>query len=242
MHYRLYRMLLNAQGGEGGGGNTNGDGGTPKKADLSVTAAGMIAQANGDAGKVIVGLLRENHGYRTKLRDVQAKVPADGAIVLTGDDLKRHKAFMSLGDDPKAIKDALAAGQAAITERDGMVRERAYPKAASLGGYDEKLFSAFAKRDKLNIAIEPVKDKDGKDAEAAFVLGEGDAKTPLADFVAKNWSDIKDSLGGQKAVETTRKSGMPSRANDNTPPPKPGAAVTPDARTAYLKTIGRSGL
>lgn len=237
----LTRILLDPQGGEGNGNNANGNpsgSNAPSKADLSAQAQVMVQKNGGDPIKVISRLLKENHGNREEIRGLRGKLPADGSIVLSGDDAKRYKSYLELGEDPKVIRQRLESGDAAIVERDSLAAEKTYARAAPLGGYKEGPFKALAIRDKLKIAIETAKGKDGKDAEVAFVLGEGNKKTPLAEYVNANWADFKDSLGGH---DQKKPAGIPGRANDNTPAPRPGTG-TPDAMAVYLKAQGQPGI
>lgn len=233
----LTRILLDPQGGEGNGGENAGTGGGGN-GDLSLVAAGLIAKS-GDAAKVVEELLRENHGYREKNRTLKGRLPGEDAVVLRGDDAKRYKLYQSLGDDPKAIGEALQAGRAAIDERDGLIRERDYSRAARLGGMKEGPFKRLAASEKLNVVIKDEM-KNGKEVEAAYVIDDKGKEIPLADYAEAHWGDFRESLG---LAEPKRKVGMPGRASDNTPPPRPGSGSTEDlARAAYLRSIGRTGL
>ena len=58
---------------------------------------GLLARHNNDAMQVVATLLAENHQLRDERRQLRGQVPAQGAVVLAGDDVQRWQQYQQLG-------------------------------------------------------------------------------------------------------------------------------------------------
>jgi hypothetical protein len=213
---RFWRILLEPQGGEGGTPEPKVEAKAP---DLSRAAEGLVAK-HGSHDAALLVLLGETHGYRDKLRDVQAKLPPEGAVVLTGDDAKHWGHYKALGA-PGDVKKALDEGTTAKGEVGAYRKKDLTATAAKLtridgGTLDPEVLGTLA--EKLDLVIDDLKDdkgnlvgedgkplaKDGVPVRAAFVKGEGDKLTGLAAYARANWAKFLPSLKVAQGSATTK--------------------------------------
>jgi hypothetical protein len=192
-----YRILLNSQGELGNGASTPPDPAEGFKR--------LLAKHENDAIRVAEKLYGENYELRRDNSALKGRVPAEGDVILKGDDLKRWQKYQDLGD-PGEIRKSLDSGKDAIAERDRFARGELYRKAAEVAGYKPAVFARLAEQDGLAIEIGEVK-KDGKAVPTAFVKGEDDSTTPLNVYVDSKWSEFKPALGGSSLAQ----GGTPAR-------------------------------
>lgn len=183
-------------GAADGGGNDSGGG-----SDSAFQR--LLDRYKNDAMALAEKLFSENYEYRGKIRqleqqvtDVTGKVPADGAVVLTGEDATAWNTYKALGK-PDEIKQGLEErtrlqGKLTEQERSNLLRsvaETAGYKASVLTNLDR-----IAKAEGKTLAFD-VRDVtiDGKAAKVAYVK-DGDKETALADYAATNWSDFLPAL------------------------------------------------
>jgi len=142
-------------------------------------------------------LKSENADRRQKLKDAEAELakakPPEGAVLLAGDDAKKHAAFVALGMEPDALcklkeeRDTLAAKDATRTRQD------AFASAVRALKWPEDTVATLLDMNSLNGATvemktEKVTGKDGKqvDEQVPYVTlaGEGQKQQKFAEFAA----------------------------------------------------------
>jgi hypothetical protein len=193
---------------------------SPATPDLGKGADALVAK-HGDPTSALRVLMAENYDYRDKLRDLKAKLPADGSVVLAGDDAKAYARYKALGD-PKDLEKAVTERDHFREEADGFRREKLHGEAAKLHGFKSSVLSRLVTTDGLELVILDGKDKVGKPAKSAHVKGEGDKTTPLADYAKANWGDFLPAL--QLAEQPSASpGGTPSY---RTPAPRPLVGAT----------------
>lgn len=175
-------FVFEADTGKGGGeGEGDKEGGFKR----------LLERNQNDAIRVAEKLYDENHGHREAKRkleqqvaDLTGKVPAEGAVVLVGDDAKAWASYKALGA-PDALTTALADKDRLAGEVGKMQRDRLFGDVATAAGYDKDVLMQIAPD--LKYVVEEV-ERNGKKAPAAFVLeGErGETKTPIADYMKKH--------------------------------------------------------
>lgn len=172
--------------------------------NLDAIVAGLVAKHGGDAAKALAKLVDENHDLREKNRGLkadltaaQAKAPAEGAVVLSGDDATAWAAYTALGapaDLTKQLDDAKAAtGRLAALEREQVVT-----KAATAAGYKPAVLLdlAAAKGFDVEVKSETV---EGTAADVAYAVPKGADGKPgqpvkLADYVTQHLADYVPAL------------------------------------------------
>lgn len=203
--------------------------------------------SNGNVNQQVQTLMTDNFDLREKNRVLRgdnevlrSKVPAEGAVVLTGDDAKTYEAFVALklkpADIAKLQTDFQALqGKVATAERKGSIAQ-----AAKAEGYDETVLGTLVGDHELTIA--PVTEEvegQNKAVDRAFI-GIKDAtgavtKTRLSEYIEKNHAKFIPSLTVEEG-----ESGSESSANGTKYPrqqakAKSGKPAEASAAKAYLQ-------
>ncbi len=217
---RLWQFLLNpAPVTEGGGTPTEAP--VPAKGpDLSKAAEGLVAK-HGVATAALLVLLGENYTLRDKVREASTKLPAEGSVVLAGDDARHWGSYRQLGA-PGDLKKALDEGKQQAAEAGSFRKAETVRSAAELHGFKPGVLGTLAKDLEITIGDRTDKDgkpvlKDGQPVKAAFVKGEGEKLVALDDHAKAAWGDFLPSL---RTAETTPR-GTPRAEGNRTAPPTP---------------------
>lgn len=240
MLYRLTRLLFHPasnDGGDGTGGNN-----TPPP-DPTKAYEALLAKHNNDAGALASKLFDENFQLRQSRRDLEARVPAAGTVVLTVDQAKAWNAYQKLGDH-KEIATQLDEGRQSTAKLKEITTTEALQQIGKEAGYSPSVFARLAKQDGLTpekFEVTTVKGKDGKDHPAVFFKGEGDAKTPLADFVGSTWSEFAPAL---KPTTEPGKApiGTPGVSSSRPPVAKVATETTDPGKATIEQQLQSSGL
>jgi hypothetical protein len=177
----------NAQSGQGSqanqGSNQNSNqGGT--QPDLAQVLQTLAARHGGSLDAVGMTLLTENRDYRERIRQLEGRVPADGAVVLAGDDAQRWQAYQALGQ-PTDV-------QTAITELTTLRRDKAVADAADAAGYKAKVLGQLPKAATLTFTIKD-ETENGQTVKRAYVK-DGDTEEPLTIYAEREWQDFLPAL------------------------------------------------
>jgi hypothetical protein len=200
------------------GGGTGGGGGAPNPA---AAFQAMLEKNSNDGIKLASTLFDDNFQLREKNRELKKKLPADGAIVLTGDDAKEYQAFKALNvkaEDAKKAIEAVPALEKQNKELSGMESLR---ELADIGLDGSKLKLSVlkdqiaSKHPDAEISFKNEKDKDGKEAKVAYIKKDKDSKEQsFTEFANAELVDYLPSL--KVSTEAT-----PQPFSGNTPDPKP---------------------
>jgi hypothetical protein len=186
--------------GDGGGGGTGNPAPAPAPAPTDApNVQGLLDRHQGNAMGVIATLLSENHGYRERNRQLQAQLPAQGAVVLTPEQVATWTAYQALGA-PDVLTTQLQGAQTSQAELAKLQRERMVASAAEAAGYKASVLSQLPGADKLTFEVREV-EQNGAKVKTVFVK-DGDKETPLADHAKTQWADFLPALqqpaqGGQ---------------------------------------------
>jgi hypothetical protein len=148
----------------------------------------LLKKHNDDANAVALKLFGENFDYRNEIRELKTKLPKEGSVVLSADEVKVWNAYKDLGVEPEKIKESLdklptlESENVKLTKRDKL-------REVEMLGYDievlEDRMSAFP-----NAEITVKKTKDAKDAtkedKTPFVSLDG-KESSLDDFAKENF-------------------------------------------------------
>lgn len=189
----MAQMLLHNTDPNAGGGGGGGQ-------DPASAFQNLLNQHKNDGIAVASKLFDENFGYREQIRTLKKKVPADGAVVLSGDDAKAWEAFKALNAKPEDLKAAVEkVGELERTNKElaGMESLR---EIADLGLDGSKLKltvlkDQIAKFPEAVISFKTEKDANGKEAKVAYIKKtEKDSETKFADFAKADLADYLPSL------------------------------------------------
>lgn len=181
--------------------------------DLTAALERLLARNGGSFDATGVQLLNENHSYRERIRQLEGRVPAEGSVVLAGDDLARWQAYQALGQ-PTDLQATIAERddfrtRLTVREREDLVRE-----VAGVTGYKEATLKRLI--GDLTIEVREV-DEAGKKVKKAFVKLENNAEQPLTEYAAREWADVLPALKAEKPSGTRW---LPQNSGSgNEPPP-----------------------
>lgn len=222
----------------------------------------FLAKHGGNAESAVTDLLTDNLRYRERLRSAQNTetpykpdariveleaevdklegenvrlgnlIPAQGAVVLVGDDVKAYEAFKALGK-PEDVKKQLEElpvlrGKVATVETSTAATE-----AAKLLGWNPDATVGAINDKGLVVSLVDGKDKDGKAIKVPHVRPKADEKAatvPLADWVTTHAAYLTPALTA-KTTPTGGSGGSSSNGapQGGTPFPAQSAGGTPAA-------------
>lgn len=199
----LTRLLLLTNGGapEGSGGNAgggnsgnntgSGSGNGSGNNDIIQSLQNLIGRNNGDTGAVATLLFNENYQLRDRVRQLEGRVPAEGSMVLTGDQVTAWQAYQQIGD-VATVQQRLTDGQTAISERDTLRRDGVLRDVAEMSGFRLSVLQGIRGATDLQYEVREV-DENGQRVRRAFVRN-GETTTPVADYANQHWADFLPAL------------------------------------------------
>jgi hypothetical protein len=193
-------LFIEPEGGEGAGGGTD-------LAKVLESFNSRLAKHT-DATQLAQQLFTENYTLReekrklnTKVEQLQGKVPADGSIVLSGDDAKAWQTVKELNLTPDEIKAKLQSSSETERELASLKRTELMRQVADAEGYKATVLSDILPAD---AAVE-VKDheKDGKKTKRGFIKikeNGADRELLLSDYLETNKADYLPALRVEQAT------------------------------------------
>lgn len=192
--------LLLAPDGDGSGGGNSQD-------DTAIRDTGfqkLAERYQNDGIGLAKDLYSENYTYRrknadltTQLNEAKGKVPAEGSVVLTGDQAIQWAAYQALGT-PDKVKEQVDERVTLQGKLDTAARETLLRQVAEVAKFN---YAAFVDADMLALAkggkqpsyeIGEV-DINGEKSKVAYVK-DGDVKKPLVEYATENWGSLLPSL------------------------------------------------
>lgn len=242
-------MHTNGEGGGGGGGNKpdddddeddEDDKGPKGKAGFRAQARAIIEKAR-DAEDAVTMLLREARDKRKEMRLLKEKLPADGSVILTGEEA----ALITTLGGPSKLKDALKERDDLKTFKTNRELLDIHDEAAEVLGYNKKVFHDVAQARGLTVTVatEDVVEKDatGKETKvprkvARVKVGSG-APEALDSYVKREMSDYLPALETKKKEDKSDFTPFPKQPGKDDG--KPGDAIQKeiDRQAAERKTI-----
>jgi hypothetical protein len=199
------------------GGGSGGSGGNDD-ANVNSSFQRRLERFNNDAMLMANELYRENYRERESNRrlreqvtELQGRIPAEGAHVLTGDDVARWQAYTQLGQ-PTELQQRIEAGTTAIQERDSLRRDTAIRQAADVAGYKPSVLARLAG----DIPI-TIRDNNGQNEVVVTVDGKD---VQLTVYAEQHWADFLPALTAQSQGTQQQRAGVPfvPQAGNGTPP------------------------
>jgi len=207
----IFRILLSAQGGEGGSSSDDDKG---KKFDPEAAFQKLLDKNSNDGLALARLLWEENREYRQKNSDLKSKLPSDGSLVLSAEDAKAWSGYQALGPLDtvrKAVKD----GAVAISENQGFKRKEVVAEIGKKAGVPVDKLDALLGLDKPHLVYETTTKKvNGKDVEVVTVK-DGDKEPVEFDAHFKDYLPaIKPTASDQQPPKPTSQ-GTPRRNGMN---------------------------
>lgn len=197
------RLLLDPQGGEG----TT----APEKPDLTKQAQNL-AEKHGSADAALVLMLTEAKAYREEIKALKGKQPAEGAVVLTGDDAARWRSYQELGT-PENLRKIVREHGEVSKENATLKRTTHLDEIADLAGMKRSVLRQVAGDTQFTVKDETRRDAaTGKDEpfKAVYVTGEDGKETPIEKHAEAHWTDFLPALRPETG-EKARPIGTPPR-------------------------------
>lgn len=159
-----------------------------------------LVQRQGSVDAAAFLLYQENHTYREKLReteqqlkDLRAKLPDEGTVILDADKAKAWEAYQGLGapDEVKKIKD----------EYTGLKRQAHFRAVAEVHGFNPVVLAGLPGAADLTIELGE-ETANGKTVKVAYVVQQDGKKIALPDYAKQTWEPFLPALqqgAGQQA-------------------------------------------
>lgn len=182
--------------------------------DLGKLVADAVAK-HGDQTQALKVFAADLYAAKDDLKAVRSKLPADGALVLTGDDAREWGAYRNLGK-PSDLKRAVEERETFASENATHRRNDELSIVAEKAGVKLPVLKTLA--GSLVFGEAKIKGKDGKEAVVQTVK-DGDAE-PVAfdEYATKHWGDFLPALKPTATTTTTvRQPGTPSRTEATRP-------------------------
>lgn len=189
--------------------------------DARILAQAKAMLAERSAEQVTERLIREAHSARERARAAEARIPAEGAVVLTGDDAAAWSKYRELGA-PADLRKAVAERDTFKKEADDFRGDAKIREVADLTFPGKaKVLARLIAADEVEIV--DGKDRDGKPARVAMVKAkaEGGTAVPLLDHIRANHAEFLPALSVAESSRTSP--GTPPRNAGGGPPPPPDA-------------------
>jgi hypothetical protein len=170
-----------------------------------------LEKMNGDAQAFAMELFDENRRYREKNRQIteerdalKAKVPAEGSVILAGDDAKLF-ADLTAKVPLKDAKGKLDEADAATGKLADYERRELYRQVSEAHGFKPGVLERLARTDGITLALDrEVERDDGKGnktkVKVASVKDASGQVLPLEEYAQKHWADFQPALTAQGAA------------------------------------------
>lgn len=189
-----------------------------------------LVERQGGSDRAAELLYGENHQHRTTIEDLKKKLPPEGAVVLSGDDVKKWQGYSQHGE-PKDIATAFAERDDYKGKYEGLLQEVETGKVAAQVGYKPDVLLDLARSKGFAVALRD-KTEGGKAVKVAVAItkdGEKDVETPLEKFVQDNLASYVPAL---QVAEQPAAQGAPHVSSQERGGVAPG--VIDDTRRAEL--------
>lgn len=187
-----------------------------KAIDLSDVLEKLIKK-HGDANSVAVKLLDENHDLRRRNAELRGQAPAEGSVVLTGDDAGRWRHYQELGKPEDLRKILREHGD--LQKRDvEHTRNSELDDLADLLDWKRSVLRRVAGSERF--ATKEVKEYDrdlGRDnlTIRAYVIATGEdgkeTEVPVREYAEAHWKDFLPALQLQQGDSPARPGTTPTR-------------------------------
>jgi hypothetical protein len=177
-------------------------------------------------------LYRENHELREKNRTLAAQAPAQGAVVLAGEQAAQWQAYTALGK-AEELKAAIEARGAAEGRLAALEREATLRQVQDASGYKASVLGQLPGASDLTFTVREV-EADGKKTPTAFVKDKAGAEHALTAYAQQHWADFLPALAAPQGGAPSQGAGFVRQASGGTKP-APADPFTAYTRRAYAR-------
>jgi hypothetical protein len=211
----LLWMLLTTDNGGGGSGGEGGGGGSQNQNPPQPQGGGQdwqqalsnLIRREGGADATAQLLFQENREHRQRIRELEQRVPGEGAVVLSGDQAQAWQTYQGLGA-PTDVQQRLTAAEQAQQELSGLRRAEQVRSVAEAAGYRPTVLERLAEGLTLELREEQ---RDGQTARVPYVVTkseQGEQRTPLAEYAQTHWADFLPALSAQQRQQPPQGGGV----------------------------------
>jgi hypothetical protein len=179
----------------------------------------LIERQGGEAGRVAELLYRENHELREKNRTLAAQAPAQGAVVLQGEQAAQWTAYTALGK-AEELKAAIEARSAAEGRLTALEREATLRTVAEASGYKASVLGQLPGASDLTFAVREV-EADGKKTPTAFVTDTAGQEHALTAYAQQHWADFLPALAASQGGTAGQGASFVRQATGGSAPSSP---------------------
>jgi hypothetical protein len=164
--------------------------------DLLDKAKRLHQRHEGDVVGLLVTMLDENFRGRARNRDLEAKLPKEGAVVLSAEEAAKWEALK--GFDPKDVTTKLAERDKFEGDLKKASREKTLTTAATIAKLNPKVLARLPGVDELEFEVVGEGDK-----QVAMVKGADGKAVPLPDYAKTQWAEFAPALNAQQDAPAT---------------------------------------
>ncbi len=208
--------------------------------ELSRSLQNLINRSGG-SDRTAELLFNENREYRARIRELEGQVPAQGAVVLTPEQVTQWQAYQAIDADPAALRTRLDSGTAAVEREQGR-------QLAEVSGANAEVLSDRLRASGLRTEVRDVPAEGVNPARREVrVLNEAGAdQGELRAYATANWAPYVSALFPQGGTQTqapqnagTVITGQAGAGNGNVPALNPiTAALAPsNAAPGATRTV-----
>lgn len=190
---------------DGGGGGEDPSTGKLRASDVlqrhgnTAESATRIAELYAEAENKLYSLRDKNRTLREERDGLKAKLPAEGAVVLTKEDAAQLEAYRALGK-PEELGKAVTDRDAAQQELGTLRRAETIRSAAEAHGYRAGPLGKLPSLAGKDLLVKEIQEGDAK-VKRAFVK-DGATETALPDYIAANDPEFLGALAAETQQHT----------------------------------------
>lgn len=170
----------------------------------------LLAKHGNDSLALATMLLGENAQLREDKRQLKAKIPAEGSLVLSADEAKKWNAFQELKQEPKEIKKALEKVSTLETENKELSRAESLREAAGAHGYKATVLKELlSKFPEATISLKEETDSKTKATRKVAYITHDGKESSLEGFADANFKDFLPALKAEQAQTNVSNSNDP---------------------------------
>ncbi|WP_161884061.1 hypothetical protein [Deinococcus alpinitundrae] len=161
----------------------------PASGDSIARSLQNLIDRQGGSDRAAQLLFDENRNYRTRIRELESQLPAQGATVLTPEQAQQWTAYQAINADPAALRTQLEQGSAAVQRETG--RTLADASGANPDVLSDRLRVAGLRAEVREI---PAEGANPARREVRVLNAEGADQGELRTYAQQHWQPFMPAL------------------------------------------------